>query len=351
MMSRGFLVSLVGILAIAVWYGWKRQRQSSYDRRLMWLVYGGGLTLYLVVLLSSLRSYLAGESDALSLVMVAVLGFVIAGAVTGNLYELVLKQRMERMEVQRLKRRFPDSPWRWDRRWQGKGIVCSNNGDVIFGVILAGLINGGLITLYVARKEQIRERLYEDPWGNICIYYVFLMGGLFALRFAVNAVMAWKKYGLSTFEMTTVPGVIGGTLEGVLETRFKEVPHAGFDLSLSCIEMDVSFRQASNWIPEVLLWQAVKKIRIEDIRMGRRGISFPVSFTIPFGVEETDASSRSRRIMWVLRASAQVDTHTFSAAFRVPVFRVSGAVNADGGHQGPARTSGTRESDNPDMRQ
>lgn len=339
MMSLGFLVFLVGILAIVVWYAWTRQRQFSYDRRLRWLVYGSGLTLYLAALLSSLRAYLAGQSDSISLVMVAVIGFVIAGAVSGNLYELVLKQRMERIELERLKRRFPDSPWRWDRRWQGKGIVYSNKGDVILGAILAGLINGGLILFYVARQDEIRERLSEDPWGNLCIYYVFLMAGLFAFRFAANAVMKWQKYGISLFEMTTAPGMIGGTLEGVIQTRFKQVPQEGFDLRLSCIEQDVSFRTASNWIPETVLWEAEKKVRIDYIRMGRRGISFPVCFTIPACAEETDCWSRSRRIAWVLRVSASVDSQSFAAVFRVPVFRAPEEQHADEGRHDDAQRS------------
>jgi len=321
MMSIGFLASLIGFLGVAVWYAWTRQQKLTVDRRLKWLVYGGGLILYVAALAKSISDYLGGRADSTSLAAVAVTGFVVSGAVSSNLYELVLKRRMERVEFERLRRCFPDSPWRWDRRWQGKGILYSNKGDVIFGVALAAVVNGGLTVFYIAQREEIRERLSEDPWENLCIYYVFLMGGLFALRYAVNAVMKWQKYGIALFEMTSAPGVIGGAIEGSIQTRFKQVPQEGFDLRLSCIEMDVSFRNASNWIPEQVLWEAVKKVRIEDIRMGERGISLPVCFAIPPGAEETDTWSRSRRVTWALRVTASVDSQPFAAVFRVPVFK------------------------------
>jgi hypothetical protein len=38
------------------------------------------------------------------------------------------------------------------------------------------------------------------------------------LVWAVRATLRWRKFGSSTFEMTTLPGVIGGPLRGTIHT-------------------------------------------------------------------------------------------------------------------------------------
>jgi hypothetical protein len=170
--------------------------------------------------------------------------------------------------------------------------------------------------------EGILKRFQENRMDSLVILYILVMGVIFSITFAVSSTHRWRKFKRSCFVMSTFPGVIGGKLEGEIQTRCRRVPCNGFDLELSCIEMDISFRKSIHNITETVLWQSRKKVQIHDIRMGPCGIAFPVSFNIPENTEETDFVSRDRRIQWVLKADGTGEEHCLSAVFKVPVFRV-----------------------------
>jgi hypothetical protein len=53
---------------------------------------------------------------------------------------------------------------------------------------------------------------------------VFPIIGLWLIGWAVVSVMRWRKYGRSVFERASVPGVIGGRLEGEIRAPVKIEP-------------------------------------------------------------------------------------------------------------------------------
>jgi hypothetical protein len=194
---------------------------------------------------------------------------------------------------------------------------------MIVSYLVTAVILSGMALSYVMRKEDIHRSFQENRIDSLVVLYVLIMGALFAVRFSVTSTVRWRKFKRSSFIMSTFPGVIGGKLEGEIQTRSRHVPCAGFDLNLSCIEMDITFRKSFHSITETVLWEADKKVRVESMRMGLGGISFPVSFNIPATAEETDTLSRERRVYWLLSARCSGE-EGFTAAFKVPVFRVTG---------------------------
>jgi hypothetical protein len=181
----------------------------------------------------------------------------------------------------------------------------------------------GMALSYVIRKEEILKSFQENRTDSLVILFMLVIGTLFALRYTATSTIRWRKFKRSSFIMSTFPGVIGGKLEGEIQTRSRHVPCDGFDLKLSCIEMDITFRKSFHSIAETVLWESKKKVRIESMHMGPGGIAFPISFTIPATAEETDTLSRERRVYWLLTAHCSGDEHGFTAAFKVPVFRVT----------------------------
>ncbi|MBS1115233.1 MAG: hypothetical protein H6Q94_962 [Nitrospirae bacterium] len=301
----------------------KEQARVFYARIFTWFTLGSGVVLVSIIIWAGLSNYLSGRAESRTLVTLAVFTIIVICSVSYLLYELPFKRHMERLETEKLIQLYPDSPWKWSKRWGSNRIEYSDKGEIIFSYLLTAIIITGIVLSFFLNAEGIVKRFHENRLDSLIILYILVMGTLFAVRFAVHSTNRWRKFKRSSFVMSTFPGVIGGKLEGEIQTRSKRVPCDGFDLKLSCIEMDITFRQSFHNITETVLWESEKKVRIDNIRMGPCGISFPVSFNIPVTTEETDTLSRERRVYWLLTAHCSGEDHGFSAAFKVPVFRVT----------------------------
>jgi hypothetical protein len=301
----------------------KEQTRVFYARIFKWFTLGGGIVLVSIVIWTGLSDYLIGRTESRMLVTLAVFfPIIVVGACSNMLYELSIKRHMEQLETKKFRQLHPDSPWKWSKRWRSNRIEYSDKGEIIFSYLTTAIVITGIALGFFLDMEGILKRFQENRMDSLVILYILVMGVLFSVRFAVSATNRWRKFKRSSFVMSTFPGVIGGKLEGEIQTRCRRVPCSGFDLKLSCVEMDISFRKSIHSITETVLWESEKKVQIDNIRMGPCGISFPVSFTIPVNAEETDTVSRDRRIHWVLTAHGTGDEHCLSAVFKVPVFRV-----------------------------
>ncbi len=310
-----------GLVILFVLFAPARLTRLFFGRKILWFMVSGGFILAGTAVAFGFRAWLAG-AEMRALVIFGVIAFIFLGAGGDILYELFLKRRLEVIEAAKLKQMFPDAPWKWDKRWEKGRLVYSDKSEMIFSWVVAGVLNLGMLIAYFILRDWVSEELHEDIWGGLCIIYAFVMMGLFALRYAINCTIKWRAFGTATFEMKTVPGIIGGRLEGMLHTHCRKVPAGGFDLRLSCVEMDVTFRDSPSEILETVLWEAEKKIRIDSVQMGPHGICFPVLFVIPAVAKETDTTSRERRVHWILNVTGCDPDHLLQALFRVPVFRL-----------------------------
>jgi hypothetical protein len=318
-----FLLFLLIAGALSPLWIRKEQPRVFYARIFNWFTLGGGIILVSVVIWTGLIDYLIGRTESRTLVALAVFfSIIVVGTGSNMLYELSVKRHMEPLGAKKLRQRYPDSPWKWSKRWQSNRIEYSDKNEIIFSYLITAMIITGIVLSFLLNTEEILKRFQENRMDSLVILYILVMGVLFSVRFAISSTNRWRKFKRSSFVMSTFPAVIGGKLEGEIQTRCRRVPCNGFDLKLSCIEMDISFRKSIHNITETVLWESKKKVQIDNIRMGPCGISFPVSFNIPVNTEETDTVSRDRRIHWVLKAHGTGDEHCLSAVFKVPVFRV-----------------------------
>jgi hypothetical protein len=300
----------------------KEQTRVFHARTFKWFTLCSGIVLVSVVMWTGLSDSFTSRTESRMLFTLAVfLSIILVGAGSTMLYELSIKRHMERLQTKKLRQRYPDSPWKWSGRWRSNRIEYSDKAQIISSYLTTAIIITGIAVGFSLNREGILKYFQENRMDSLVILYILVMGVLFSVRFAVSSTNRWRKFKRASFVMSSFPGIIGGKLEGEVQTRCRRVPCDGFDLKLSCIEMDISFRKSIHNIAETVLWESKKKVHIHNIRMGPCGISFPVSFHIPENTEETDTVSRDRRIHWVLTAHGAGDEDCLSAVFKVPVFR------------------------------
>lgn|GEM_PF-6136350 len=141
------------------------------------------------------------------------------------------------------------------------------------------------------------------------------------LGWAAHLTRVHGVFTVSELEMPVGPGRIGGRLCGVIRSRQRTIPKAGYQLDLSCIRQ---FRESAGRSSGEVLFHFRKLVRgdLPGARFG--GSSIPVEFELP-KVALASASAGDARISWTLRASAQLPEADFGCAFETPIEEGSGA--------------------------
>jgi hypothetical protein len=200
-------------------------------------------------------------------------------------------------------RRFGDGAGREALRAWGFGLA--------FGVPAAAV--GVLIAWVVANEDNYRI-LLAAPLPFI---------GIYMLIRAVRATLRYFRWGSSTFELETLPGVVGHGLSGTLRTRARAAGNEPFRATLSCLRLINSGNaQAPS---ERLLWQQELRVVGRTERDGGRTI-VPLAFTIPGHVEPTDADNAFNQIVWRLAVTLERPGVDYRASFEVPVFRTAASA-------------------------
>ncbi len=114
-------------------------------------------------------------------------------------------------------------------RWR---TLCSTRQTVITAWVFTVFWN--LISFPVA-VLQLPEIL-RDEGPVALLVLIFPLLGLILLMWSIRASLQWHKFGRSTLEIQTLPGVIGDGLRAMLHTRIKTFPEEEFCLELSCVQ-------------------------------------------------------------------------------------------------------------------
>ena len=228
-------------------------------------------------------------------------------------------------EEDALQQLHPNEPWMWRPDWARGRVLGANKQTMVFTWAFAvfwNLISAPLLL-------QVPKEFIEKDNKLALLGLMFPVIGLGLLVWAVRATLRWRKFGASTFEMSAVPGVIGGRLRGRIQTALPSVPESGFEIKLSCvrrIERDRSGGQGGHGnrsATEKILWQEEQTIQPAALGIGYRGVSAPVEFVIPYECEPADESDPSNRVIWRLECNADVPGVDFRCTFEVPVFKTA----------------------------
>jgi hypothetical protein len=110
-------------------------------------------------------------------------------------------------------------------------------------------------------------------------------------------------------------GFAGGHLAGVIRTRQKTMPAAGFHLHLSCLQL---YTEGGKRRQGQVLWHTEKTVLGDRPGARHTDSSIPVAFAIPEGAPASSGSA-DNRIIWTLRATAALPESDFRCLFEVPV--------------------------------
>ncbi len=219
-------------------------------------------------------------------------------------------------DAQRLQQANPDQPWLWREDWAQGRAKSQTKSEMIRAGIFAVLWNMvSAPILFVVPKEQLEKQ----PASLIALAFPLI--GIALLVWAVRETLRWFEFGKTSFEMASVPCVIGRELRGVIQTHFARPPSHPVHLKLTCVNRIVTGSGKQQSTQEKIIWCEEKDVAPEELSPGPRGTSIPVQFHLPVDVQQTDTASPRNSIHWQLEAEVDVPGVDYEDIFELPVFR------------------------------
>jgi hypothetical protein len=217
-------------------------------------------------------------------------------------------------------------PWRWREDWASGRLRAGNRTEMAFSLFFATFWNLISWPILFALGDELENGNYLA-----LLALVFPLVGIGLATWALQSVVRWRRFGRAELLLQTIPGVVGGQLEGRIATGIRSLGADSIGLVLSC-ERRSEGRNSSQRV----LWQD----RLEVPRLawltGPAGVEVPVRFTIPHGASPTsDPEAEGPTVSWELAAVGEQPGFDYRAVFEVPVFRTAdsdpGVVEAPGG--------------------
>jgi hypothetical protein len=209
----------------------------------------------------------------------------------------------------------PDQPWLHKEEWRSRRIPSSMKSTVMLSGVMAIFWNVVSVPLAFLVPRELEK-------GNhaALIVLIFPIVGLGLAIWAGQSFLRYRKFGRSVLSLRSLPGVVGGPLEGQVETGVTMPPETSFHLTLSSVRRVRSASGRNRSTRESVLWQRVQELDGE-VHFGREGTVVPISFSIPFSCRPTDESDPDDRVVWRLSIDAALPGIDYHAVFEVPVFR------------------------------
>ncbi len=218
---------------------------------------------------------------------------------------------------------YPDQPWMWRADWAA-GLIKHSLGRAAVLAWLAvvgwhAVLWGALLPL-VPLGTWLETGAY---WGLACVALSSLLGvGL--LAWATLATWRWWRSRESVFEMASVPGRIGGELDGAVRAQVAAKGERVFRVRLVCEQSPGlgGTRQA--------LWQPEYTVGGDEVAISAQYSAIPVRFEIPASCRPSSLAVRNP-IVWRVEVATTGAGAGYRAEFLVPVFRANGAEQPGAG--------------------
>lgn len=216
-----------------------------------------------------------------------------------------------------LAEQYPGQPWMLKPEWAEGRMVDSNKGT-FFAILLMAIFWNAIswaATIGVFTDDQA-----EDPARFIVL--LFPLVGLGLAWAAVYLFLRWKKFGSSAFEMAEVPGVIGGSLGGVVLTKINIIPDQGFQVTLRNIKEVTTGSGKNRSTHTTVLWESEQWIKEDALADDRTQSAIPIFFSIPYDCQPPSRSGNTT-IKWELKVKAELPGVDYESSFQVPVFKTA----------------------------
>ena len=128
----------------------------------------------------------------------------------------------------------------------------------------------------------------------------------------------FRKFGVSVFEMTPIPGVIGEPLTGTIRVPAQVETDAGFDVKLTCVHQYTTGSGKHSSTHRDVRWEQTLHIDGGGQTFGEETI-LPVRFSPPHGLPATTAAGGNNGYYWQLGAKCAAPGIDYKAIFDVPM--------------------------------
>ena len=212
----------------------------------------------------------------------------------------------------------PQQPWLWRPEWQSGVIRSTDKKGVIAGCCFTLFWNAISFPIgFLAFSKGYLED--GEKFALVALLFPFI--GVFLIVWAVYAVLRYRKYGATTLQLASTPGVIGGKLAGIIHVPVHIVPEAGFSVRLLCINRYTSGSGKNRSTHEEITWEERRTFSTELLASDYTRTALPVLFAIPYDAEESIVEAGEDGIHWRIEAEAKTRGIDFKTTFDVPVFR------------------------------
>ena len=243
------------------------------------------------------------------------IGLLLAAGVVALIALAVRKTLRAMRERKQRERQFPAQPWMWRQDWADRTVRDSEavaTGFLWFFGIVWTLIS--LPMLFVVKGEgAMRPQLW--------FVALFPIVGAGVLAVAAYMTLRRFKYGVSVCRLDRVPVPIGGELRAEVDARVRELPPAGFQVRLTCVNRIITGSGKSSSTRETILWQEEQSVGSGMAMPGPEGIRVPLRFAIPADASPSDDTNPRDAVIWRLLVQADVPGIDYRSHFEVPVFR------------------------------
>jgi hypothetical protein len=219
------------------------------------------------------------------------------------------KVNRQRADVAARIAQTPERPWLHFAEWDQGRIqeAPAKQAAVVMGTFAAvwnAVVLG--VVLLALRRPDLRAAT-----EFLVFLAIFGLVGLGLIALTVYVALAARKFSPAVFEMSGLPGVLGGWLRGTIQLP-PEVP-GGIDARVRLV---CHRRAAGSSRMDYDVWEAESSARTSS--------SVPVAFRIPFNLPESDLPDMplkgTMRVSWLLSISASLPGVDYSSVFDVPVF-------------------------------
>jgi len=207
-------------------------------------------------------------------------------------------------------------PWQSRKDWADGRIKSADRQSFVVISLFAVFCNAISWAVLIVNWSEVMRAKGPGKW----IEFLFPAVGVGLLSAAVYCLLKWLKFGRAVFEMASVPGAVGGALEGTIKLgRFLRFPE-GVTVRLRCVRQVTTGSGDSRHTQETILWESERHVPDAG-----GADSIPVLFAIPADAEETDGTNPSDEVLWRLSAKAKLPGIDLSETFAVPVYKVAQA--------------------------
>jgi hypothetical protein len=264
---------------------------------------------------AGLEEWSGGDANEAAIPLLLGASFTLVGV---GIIAFARKARGAARQLEARKARHPDAPWLWNEDWSGGRLCSSTRARMTFAWLFALVWNGVAIPIAVIAPGEIFDE--GNHAAAICLLFPLVGAGL--LVWAVRETLRWRRFGESLFEMSQLPGVLGGEVAGVLHVR-EGLGDGALSARLSCIRRYVTGSGKNRSTHEDIFWSDEQNLPAMALRRGPNGHALDLRFAVPYDAKPSDPEPSDDYILWRLEVTASLPGVDYAAQFDVPVFETA----------------------------